>query len=265
MTDPYKIYSQTTELPPKKLVDQDADSGEIAEYDLNREQRHDALKRAHEIRKFEIELYWKRASYFWVLQAAVFAAIGLTWHAKELEIPLVIPVAFAALGLVTSVAGVLSAKGSKFWQENWEHHIDMLEDEFEGRLHKTAYVGKYGLAWSVSGVNERLAFCFTFFWTAIIIAAIDKANPWLKSRFPDCFTWMTSTGAQTLAVLAVMLVAVIVLVNRRTEFKDAKAVSYQSMPPTIEGFQVIAADKLPSVEDLAHSGKPFLIRREPKT
>lgn len=264
MTDPYKIYSQTTELTPQKLVAQDPDSGEIGEHDLNREQRQAALIRAHEIRKFEIELYWKRATYFWVLQAAVFAAIGLTWHAKELEIPLVIPVAFAALGLVTSVAGVLSAKGSKFWQENWEHHIDMLEDEFEGRLHKTAYVGKDGLAWSVSGVNERLAYCFSFFWTAMLLAAIDKANPWLKSGFPDCFAWMTSAGAQTLAILAVMLVAVVVLVIRRTEFKHAKVVSYQSAPPTIEGFDVIDADKLPKVDDWISNGAPYLIRREPK-
>jgi hypothetical protein len=113
-------------------------------------------------------------------------------------------------------------------------------------------------------VNERLAFCFTFFWTAILIAAIDKANPWLKSRFPDCFAWMTGAGAQTLAILAVMLVAVVVLANRRTEFKDAKAVSYQSAPPTIEGSDVIDTDKLPQVEALASSGKPFLIRREPK-
>ena len=36
-----------------------------------------ALNRAHEIRKFEIELYWKRATYFWLLQAAVFTALGL--------------------------------------------------------------------------------------------------------------------------------------------------------------------------------------------
>ena len=38
-----------------------------------------ALTRSHQIRQFEIELYWKRAHYFWLLQAAVFAAVGLTW------------------------------------------------------------------------------------------------------------------------------------------------------------------------------------------
>lgn len=265
MTNPYKIYSLTTELFPQKVSLQDPNNGETGEHYLNREQRQAALNRAHEIRKFEIELYWKRATYFWVLQGAVLAAISLTWDVKEDEISPIISVAFAALGLVTSVAGVLSAKGSKFWQENWEHHIDMLEDEFEGRLHKTAYVGKDGLAWSVSGVNERLAMCFGLFWIIMLIASVDKANPWLKADFVDWLAWVTSAGAQTLAILTVTAVAVIVLLKRRTKFKHAKAVSLQTMPPTIANFDVIDADKLNYVEDLESSGEPFLIRREPKT
>jgi len=32
-----------------------------------------ALEKAHDIRKFEIELYWKRASYFWTIIAVAFA------------------------------------------------------------------------------------------------------------------------------------------------------------------------------------------------
>src|SRR5258708_36720775 len=35
--------------------------------------REEALKHALDIRKFEIELYWKRATYFWTLIAASFA------------------------------------------------------------------------------------------------------------------------------------------------------------------------------------------------
>ncbi|HYJ44904.1 MAG: hypothetical protein ABWY66_02615 [Xanthobacteraceae bacterium] len=36
--------------------------------------RREALKQALENRKFEIELYWKRATYFWAFIAAAFAA-----------------------------------------------------------------------------------------------------------------------------------------------------------------------------------------------
>ena len=35
--------------------------------------RESALKQALDIRKFEIELYWKRTAYFWTLIAATFA------------------------------------------------------------------------------------------------------------------------------------------------------------------------------------------------
>lgn len=264
MTKFEKIYSLVTELVPQKIGVQDSGTGDHSEHDLNRGQRQAALNRAHEIRKFEIELYWKRATYFWVLQAAVFAAISFVWKAKELEISPVIPVAFAALGFVTSVSGILSAKGSKFWQENWEHHIDMLEDEFEGRLHKTAYVGKGGLAWSVSGVNERLGYCFGAFWVTVLFAAIDKANPWLKAGFVNCFAWVNSAGFQTLIVLTVMAIGIAWLIIRRTDFEHAKAVPYDTAAPTIDRFDVIEPENLPEVKDLATSRKPFLVRREPK-
>jgi hypothetical protein len=79
-----------------------------------------ALNRAHVIRQFEIELYWKRASYFWILQAAVFAAFGLVWKDADKQNWSLIPVALACLGVLTAEAGWLASQGSKFWQSNWE-------------------------------------------------------------------------------------------------------------------------------------------------
>ncbi len=37
----------------------------------------EALKHAHDIRKFEIDLYWRRAAYFWTFIAAAFGAFFL--------------------------------------------------------------------------------------------------------------------------------------------------------------------------------------------
>jgi hypothetical protein len=88
-----------------------------------------------------------------------------------------VPVALAALGLLTSAAGWLSAQGSKFWQENWERHIDMLEDEFEGKLHKTAWVGLMGVRWSVSNINDRLILFFASFWLLIFLVVCGSAVP----------------------------------------------------------------------------------------
>lgn len=261
MRDPVCRYWQTIGLRPKKYYSADEKAGEVSENDQIADARKAALSRAHEIRRFEIELYWKRASHFWLLQAAVFTAIGLTWRLPASDLSPLVPVALAALGTVTACAGFLSAKGSKFWQENWEYHIDMLEDEFEGRLHKTAYVGDDGIAWSVSGVNDRLAFCFFLFWLAILAAAIFAVNASWFAFLPD---FMLTCGFQTTVILLATAAACGVLYARTTKFKGAKGVSFTDKVPTIEDTDWIDASQLPTVKALAKLKKPFLIRREPK-
>lgn len=139
--------------------------------------RKAALQRAHDIREFEIELYWKRANYFWLLQAAVFAAVGLTWKAEGAALPEILPIGLASLGVITAWGGWLANQGSKFWQQNWEHHIDMLEAEFEGNIYKTVYVGPLGISWSLTRVSEALSLCFTVFWFFVLILATLTKNP----------------------------------------------------------------------------------------
>lgn len=98
-----------------------------------------ALKQAYEIRKFEIELYWKRATYFWTFIGAAFVSYGAfhnSTRANDLERELIL-VLIACIGLVFSVAWHCVNKGSKFWQENWENHVELLEDEVFGPLYKT--------------------------------------------------------------------------------------------------------------------------------
>lgn len=164
--------------PAKKLANSKTgfeESKAVTNYE--RSAREAALKRSHEIRQFEIELYWKRATYFWLLQAAVFTALGLIWKDDAKKIPEIVPVALAALGLLTAAAGWFSAQGSKFWQENWERHIDMLEDEFEGKLHKTAWIGEMGVRWSVSNINDRLILFFVAFWLLVFGVVSFTAVP----------------------------------------------------------------------------------------
>lgn len=45
----------------------------------NRCRLREAYDKAHEIRQFEIELYWRRSTYFWTMQAAVLAGIALVY------------------------------------------------------------------------------------------------------------------------------------------------------------------------------------------
>lgn len=96
----------------------------------------EALEHALDIRKFEIELYWKRATYFWTFIGATLAGFVAVQNFGE-AIRQDMSVILACLGLVFSFAWVLVNRGSKFWQENWEKHVDMLEDKITGPLYKT--------------------------------------------------------------------------------------------------------------------------------
>lgn len=135
-----------------------------------------ALDRAYELRSFEIELVWKRATYFFLSQAAVFAAFGYTLRDMA-TIGLLIPEALAALGLATAWFGALSSIGSRFWQQNWEHHIDLLESELEGELHKTVVKKPRKLSFSVSRSQMFLAFALVVFWLSICCFVAVRALP----------------------------------------------------------------------------------------
>lgn len=100
-----------------------------------------ALKTALDVRKFEIELYWKRATYFWAFLAVIFGAYFTVFLAKnevrqlqEWDEALLL---LACLGTVFAVAWYFVNRASKFWQENWEKHVDLLEDANQGPLYKT--------------------------------------------------------------------------------------------------------------------------------
>jgi hypothetical protein len=114
--------------------------------------RRAALTRACERRDFEIEHYWKRATYFWAFEAAIFVALGFLWQRPGAGAS-PITILLAGIGILTAFTNTLAAHGSRFWQENWENHIDMLEDEFEGRLYKTVWLDEGKVSYSVSRVN----------------------------------------------------------------------------------------------------------------
>lgn len=164
--------------------------------DDSKKAREQALERAHELRKFEIENYWKRSTYFWGFQIVTFGALAFSVKDGNAQPGLTIPVSM--LGIITALAALLSVRGSKFWQENWEGHVDFLEDDFEGRLHKTALV-RDKLAPSVSRVNERLLELLVFGWVLCLVAST------LLLVCPDFLTLPFGSAKVVLAVLLVVV------------------------------------------------------------
>ncbi|ESW62425.1 MAG: membrane protein [Rhodobacter sp. CACIA14H1] len=157
-----------------------------------REARKDALARAHGLRTVEIELYWKRATYFWGFQIAAFAGFGVAIGAmaKEgavapgMEVPLTAFVlAIAVFGLGSAWFSLLGAKASKQWQLNWERHVDMLQEEFEGKLYRMIFRMDDGSApmLSVTAVNVGLSKLLLGCWVVLGVSVLwFLAGPFME-------------------------------------------------------------------------------------
>lgn len=144
-----------------------------------------AFEFAVDTRRFEIELYWKRASYFWAFITVIFAGyVALIRSEKSASFEAFLLI---CVGLIVSLAWHLTNKGSKAWQRHWEKHLDLLEDEFMGPLYKTVNVQT---TYSVSKINEIVSFVFVFAWVGLAInhlftnysPSLDKAD-WHSTVF----------------------------------------------------------------------------------
>ncbi|MBK8114228.1 MAG: hypothetical protein IPK44_06630 [Candidatus Accumulibacter sp.] len=137
-----------------------------------------ALDLALDIRKFEIELYWKRATYFWTFIGAALAGYALVYKTSVGDDSWLLLV-FSNLGFLFSIAWYLVNRGSKFWQNNWERHVDLLEDLVIGPLYKTIAEGvgsKNPLTspgqYSVSKINQILSVFISLFWVLLIFKSL---------------------------------------------------------------------------------------------
>jgi len=141
-----------------------------------------ALEYAHDIRKFEIELFWKRATYFWVFISLIALAYGslLSFLITEKIDPpyfknflFAMIMLFNSLGIIISYIWYLAMKGSKFWQVNWETHIDMLEFYVTGNLHKVLFKSSpKQVVHSVSKLSKAVALCCMIAWCLVLIAVL---------------------------------------------------------------------------------------------
>jgi len=149
--------------------------------------REAALERALDIRKFEIGLYWQRAAYCWALIAVTFAAYFSILGAEHMENKAFMAYIVSWVGVIFTWAWFLVNRGSKFWQENWEYHVDMLEDESIGALFKTVLYKPIGEGWfeknitsplpfSVSRINQFISAFIISIWIIFAVFAITEVQ-----------------------------------------------------------------------------------------
>ena len=144
-----------------------------------------ALERALDIRKFEIDLYWKRAAYFWTFIAATFAGF-VAIQASSAPNKTDLSVLLCNLGAVFSFGWLCVNRGSKYWQENWEYHVDMLEDAVQGPLYKVVLSRSRPMstrarivhfftgpsAMSVSKINQLISLFITLVWVGLLFYSL---------------------------------------------------------------------------------------------
>ena len=139
------------------------------------EKRLRALELAHDLRKFEIELLWKRSAYLWGFQVVSFAGFSALFlkatdnlggdisDSAAISVGL-LQLIVAFFGLACAFLWYATASASRIWFYNWEKHIDFLEAEFTGDIYKTLYFRQTGPIYSLSGVNVAITLAATLFW-----------------------------------------------------------------------------------------------------
>jgi hypothetical protein len=143
---------------------------ENAPYKVVDEQRLlKAYEKAWENRNFEIDKFWARAAYFWGFIVLIFGGYAslLTSEHNEKVFALRLDLYLLQLGFLFSLSWWLVILGSKCWQQNWEAHIDHLEDYISGPIYKTIYYSGNRF-YSVSKLNEVMAIAVFLVWTGLL-------------------------------------------------------------------------------------------------
>lgn len=191
-----------------------------------------AFGQVSDIRKFEIELYWKRAGYFWALIAVAFAGYFAILSSQHIQNKFFLSFTVSSIGFVFTFAWYLVNRGSKYWQENWENHLDLLEDEITGPLYKTILERP-----KLSSLTEKLV-------TGPLSVSVSKINQWVSvfvltvwiilaaysSR--HLFTQFNILNQNRLMFFAYAFVAIIALICCFLMFKRGKTDKEDYAPKT---------------------------------
>ena len=155
----------------------------------------EAFQIALDTRKFEIELYWKRTGYFVLFIGAVFVG-----YYKVLQIERLsdsekewLLLLLSSLGFLLSLLWHMANRGSKFWQENWEAHIEDLSIALgkpvfgiikcnEHTFYNPKQINK-SYPFSVSKVNQMVSLIITLCWLIILLKDLGLFLVFAKNYF----------------------------------------------------------------------------------
>ena len=139
---------------------------------------------ALETRKFEIDLYWKRTTYYWAFSAAIIAAYALVYTKEDPGAGSYTLLSVLALcGVVFSLGWYLANRDSKYWQENWEDHIAQQITRHYGPIFKILKCPEHkpicgigGFPYSVSKINQLTSGFMFVVWSLLWAASLYKVT-----------------------------------------------------------------------------------------
>ena len=215
------VLRKPTEMRDSRRDEQTAMPKSISsdEYEIafgiraNDDKRKAALEHALDIRKFEIQLYWTRAAYFWAFIGAALAAYGAIQTITDGRTRSDLSVIVSCVGIVFSFAWYCVNRGSKQWQENWENHVDLLEDAITGPLYKTVLrrarpttmervkrVFNGPAAFSVSKINQLISIYITAIWVLLLVHVLPPISG--KAHISGLYTACISISTVTCVMIA---------------------------------------------------------------
>ncbi|MFC2298294.1 MAG: hypothetical protein ACFNKM_07150 [Prevotella nigrescens] len=156
----------------------------------------EALKIALDTRKFEIGLYWKRTGYFVLFIGAVFVGYYTILSSDKIEKEQQewLLLLLAALGYLLSLLWYMANRGSKFWQENWEAHIEELSTHLGVPIFGIIKRREHSIRnlmqeypFSVSKINQMVSLIITFAWLLILCKEMGLSELLECITFSVCY------------------------------------------------------------------------------
>jgi hypothetical protein len=140
---------------------------------LNAKELESALTHALALRNFEIELYFKRAAYFWTFVGAAFVAFFVSKTSESSAFLI------SCLGSIFSFGWYWVNRGNSYWHVSWHIQVQELGRRlfgplFDPHLKKCRLIETGPYRVSITGINELLSLYVFLVWVFLAVRSVSQ-------------------------------------------------------------------------------------------
>jgi len=198
-----------------RLLNKDFSNKNVMFDSSDLEKVKEAYAKAHHIREYEINLFWSRLNYLWLINAVLFSAWGAILY-NLINIKSITAIQYTALFLLSLFGSAFTflvfsiTKAGKHWQQVWEYHVRILEPFVSGSL--------YGMDFFPSNPKPSISKSIDSFISLTMViwlasAVLSVVLPVFHSKFVLIY--------EVLAILPILLVIYFIDKNIRKPSKDS--------------------------------------------